>query len=161
MSSKVSKVVNIILMLVIAGPIIYGLYVNDFDIQKFLQFDFQTIRVEATFHLVDIFVEDDFRLIFRALNNGNVPLNITVLEVNLNIVSPQYIMNMSTTPNIGLGPIEPGDYQDFEVELTPSVPPEKFPRGRYTIEIELIVEIEYQGEVFRREVEFTANLTVG
>ncbi len=160
MASKVSKAVNILLLIVIAGPILYGLYINDFDIERFLKLDFQTVELEATFHLVDIKAEDKFVLIFRALNNGNAEYNLTIKSIYLEVTGPQVFLNLTRTLDTDLGSIEPGESKDFDIVLESKIPPNKLPEGRYNLFIRLVVEIEFQGEVFTREVEFTGTLSV-
>jgi len=165
-SSHVSKLVNIILIIMFAAPILYGLYLVDFDIQRFLQLDFETIRIEAEFRLEDMILEDSkMLLVVKALNTGNREFNLKVINATVNISSvdptgAQLRLSQDVYLDMDLGPLEAGGSLSFEVPVDLGIPASQFAKGRYNVDIVMYVEVGYQGESFTRRIEFTGYISV-
>ncbi len=166
MSSHVSKLVNIILIIMFAAPILYGLYLVDFDIQRFLQLDFETIRIEAEFRLEDMIIEDSkMLLVVKALNTGNREFSLKVINATVNISSveptgAELRLSQDVFLDMDLGTLEAGKSLSFKIPVELGIPASQFAKGRYDVNIVLYMEVEYQGEVFVRRVEFTGYISV-
>ena len=89
------KIINLLLLMAFIGPILYGLYLYDWDLNKFLGISELEFNVKIENNVEDVSViEDTVRFTIVVRNIGDAPINISRAEANVNItMDKQFVLH--------------------------------------------------------------------
>ncbi len=83
--SVIPRLVNIILIIAFISPLVYGLYLYDWDIERFIGFKASEVSVNISYTVDKIYVRENY-IVFsiEIANTGDIPLTLTRLDATLN-----------------------------------------------------------------------------
>ncbi len=83
--SFIPRLVNIILIIAFVSPLVYGLYLYNWDIERFIGFKASEVSVNISYTVDQVYVKENY-IVFsiEIVNTGDVPLTIRRLDATLN-----------------------------------------------------------------------------
>lgn len=159
--SIIPKLVNLLLIIVFISPLLYGLYLYDWDINRFIGFRGTEVKIDLSYKVNQVYGENSNIIFSLEIRNvGDVPVNLTRLEAALNATIDRQIHFTAKSDYIFNGGynLQPGDSVavelKFPVRATAGVKP-------YLNEIDYRLEINVFADIFGNTVAFPSVLEGG
>ena len=155
---KLAVILNILLVISFVAPLIYGLYLSDWDIQKFFGLTLLTKRIDLEVETVSMdYNYRNLTMKIKLRNIGNIDFNITGIYANLSLYTnnekyqSSYILRYDGPIYLGVGEVY---IEDLIFEAEGGVTGVKIPlSGEY--KLELIILVNYHSE----EIPLTTTLS--
>lgn len=153
------NLINLLIITVFIIPLIYGLYVNDWDIQRYLGFEGPEVVIDVSTSIENVTAFNDIiGLAIKIDNIGNVPINLTSVQGILNISIDNRFMVLSEGLYVFKEPhkLDPGSSVIIEMEFPVRESPiDKIMLIRFNYKLDLIIESQVLGNT----IPFTKNLS--
>ena len=141
--SVIPKLVNLLLILAFITPLLYGLYLYDWDIEKFIGFKGSEVYIDLSFNVDQVYTIEQYLVFTIEIKNiGDLPVNLTRLDAALNATFDKQ-MHFSSK----------GDYTFIDGE-------ELAPGQTTVVEVKFLVKSATGGVIYFRNMEYVLDIAV-